>query len=212
MKINAFRISGFLLLILLTSCYSESVRYADELDIVYTNYSPDFDFATVGTYTLPERVIEVDDSDFDGEDPEFIDDEYSEAILAQIRQNMNDYGYTEVDKENDPDLVLLVSATTTTNLFYYYDWGYWNWWGYPGYGPGWGWWYPGYFPPVVTGYRSGSVLIQMTWPDGIGVNENIPVLWTAVINGLLEGSSESIAERLRNTVDQSFVQSPYLVQ
>ncbi|WP_224488971.1 DUF4136 domain-containing protein [Robertkochia flava] len=207
---------NFIVLVLLClgiiSCQRDDVTYVDELDVVYTNYSEQIEFSGLQTYSIPDKVIEIKDEDFDepGQDPEFIDDVYASVILGKIRENMDAYGWTETSKDNNPDVVVLVSVMTTTNLFYYYDWGYWNWWGYPGYGPGWGWWYPGYYPPLISGYRSGSVLIQMTYPDGIGANETIPVIWTAVINGLLEGSTNSINTRLQNTIDQSFIQSSYL--
>jgi hypothetical protein len=50
----------------------------------------------------------------------------------------------------------------------------------------------------------------MTHPKGIGANENIPVVWTSVVNGLLEGSTNSLNTRLKQTIDQAFKQSPYL--
>jgi hypothetical protein len=202
-----------LVVILISSCYPGGAEYVDELDVVYTNYDPEFDFDSQNTFSLPDSVVEIDDENFldpDGNDhPEFIDPVHGDVILAQIRQNMLDLGWLEVDKDANPDVVILPSVSTTVNLFYYYDWYYWNWW-YPGWGPGWGWWYPGYYPPAVSGYRSGSVLIQMTYPKGIGANENIPVEWTAIVNGVLEGSTSSLNARLKQTIDQAFKQSPYL--
>lgn len=63
---------------------------------------------------------------------------------------------------------------------------------------------------MVTGVRSGSVLLQMTHPDGMGGNDNIPVVWTGVFNGLLQGTQESVVQRISQTIDQAFQQSPYL--
>ncbi len=219
MKTNMKRFFSFYLspwliglAVVVSSCYPGGAEFVDELDVVYTNYNPDFDFTQQNTFSLPDSVVEIDDDDFinaNGDSPEFIDPIHGDIILAQIRKNMTDRGWTEVDKNDDPDVVLLPSVSTEINLFYYYDWGYWGWW-YPGWGPGWGWWYPGYYPPMVSGYRSGSLLIQMTYPDGTGANETIPVEWTAVVNGLLEGSTVSLNDRLKQTIDQAFEQSPYL--
>jgi hypothetical protein len=39
---------------------------------------------------------------------------------------------------------------------------------------------------------------------------NAPVLWTAGINGLLEGSATGITARITRAIDQAFAQSPYL--
>ncbi|MCM5661425.1 DUF4136 domain-containing protein [Galbibacter mesophilus] len=200
--------------LLMYSCAEDGPDYVDELDVVYTNYNDDFDFGTTTTYSLPDNVIKVDDETFpldDGDEPDFIDDEYGDVILSSIASNMDERGWQRVDKDSNPDVIILPAAMSTLNLYYYYDWGYWGWW-YPGYFPGWGWWYPGYYPPFITGYRSGTVVLQMTHPDGIGLDDNIPVIWTASINGLFEGSTTSIQERIRNTVDQAFTQSPYLTK
>jgi hypothetical protein len=43
-----------------------------------------------------------------------------------------------------------------------------------------------------------------------GINNNVPIVWDAVINGLLEGSSVSINNRIKFNIDQAFVQSSYL--
>ncbi|QLE00379.1 DUF4136 domain-containing protein [Galbibacter sp. BG1] len=215
-KMNLFRL-GYLILgsLLVLSCAEDGPDYVDELDVVYTNYNADFDFGTTNTYAIPDNVVKIDDADFplaEGEEPEFIDPVYGDVILSAIADNMNDRGWTQVDKDNNPDVIILPTAMSTLNLYYYYDWGYWGWWGYPGYGPGWGWWYPGYYPPYVSGYRSGTVVLQMTYPDGIGIDDTIPVIWTSAINGLFEGSTASIQDRIQNTVDQAFTQSPYLTK
>ncbi|MCF8715970.1 DUF4136 domain-containing protein [Joostella atrarenae] len=195
------------------SCSDDGPDYVDELDVVYTNYDSSFDFSTTTTYALPDRVIEVTgenigDTDFD-EDVDYVDPVYGDPILAGIKENMDAFGWQEVDESSNPDVIILPTAMDTVNLYYYYDWGYWGWY-YPGWGPGWGWYYPGYYPPIISGYRSGTILLQMTYPSGIGVNDNIPVLWTGAINGLLEGSTSSIQTRIENTVDQVFKQSQYL--
>ncbi|WP_335966666.1 DUF4136 domain-containing protein [Galbibacter sp. PAP.153] len=211
-KINLFHTCYWLLAcLLITGCDQDGPDYVDELDVVYTNYDDSFNFDEQLTYAVPDSIIEVDDIDFDDEliSPDFIDPIYADVILDNIVANMDNRGWQQVDKDADPDVIILAAAMQTTNLYYYYDWGYWGWW-YPGFYPDWGWWYPGYYPPVVSAYRSGTLVLQMTYPAGIGVNDNIPVVWTSAINGLLEGSTSSINDRLKNTVDQAFIQSPYL--
>jgi hypothetical protein len=125
---------------------------------------------------------------------------------------MTAYGWTKVDKNASPDVILLVSSMSTTTIYYYYDWSYWDWW-YPGWYPSWGWYYPGYlYPPYVTGYSSGSVFIQMvdhTTPipqDG----GNVPVEWNCILNGLTSGSTSEVISRIQTNTDKAFAQSPYL--
>jgi len=198
-------------LAMLAGCYPGGPEFVNELDLVYTNYDDSYDFTSRATYALPEGVIEIDDDNFPGagsDQPEFIDPEYSERILNRVRQNMNTYGYTEVDEDEDPDFVFLASAMSTTNLYYFYDPSWW-WWYYPGWGPGWGWGYPGYTPGYVTGYTSGTILLQISDPNGISGNE-VPIVWTGTMNGLLQGSDASILSRIDVAIDQAFSQSTYL--
>ncbi|MBN3583090.1 DUF4136 domain-containing protein [Algoriphagus aestuarii] len=196
------------------SCKPDGAEYVDELDIVYTNYDAGFDFNSVGTYALPDKIVKITDQFIDGnpgDEPEYLDPVYASAILASIRGNMNAAGYTEVSKDSNPDLIILPSVTQTDQLFFYYDWWYWNWF-YPGWGPGWGWWYPGYYPPQVSRVRTGTLMMQMTTLENQGDVDKIPVVWTGVVNGLLEGSATSISNRVNESINQAFDQSPYLVK
>ncbi len=42
------------------------------------------------------------------------------------------------------------------------------------------------------------------------LDEQIPSIWLGVINGLLDGSQQSTANRISQGIDQMFNQSPYL--
>jgi hypothetical protein len=200
---------------LFPGCYPNGADYTEELDLVYTNYSSDFNFKSKQTYAMPDSVIKITGEQFNDPNgsqlPQFVSSDYSTAIRETIKQNMAANGWTLVDKFSNPDVIILPSTMTTTNIYYYYDWAYWGWY-YPGYYPGWGWYYPGsYYPTYVEGYRSGSLFIQMldhttASPDG----DNISVVWNCIINGLAEGSSSSITSRLQQNINKAFSQSPYL--
>ncbi|WP_057935752.1 DUF4136 domain-containing protein [Algoriphagus resistens] len=200
---------------MLVSCTPDGAEYIDELDVVYTNYDVNNDFASYTTFAVPDKIVKISNGTVNaanGEfEPEYLSPAYTAAILASIRSNMQDAGYTEVDKSADPDLIILPTALQTDQIFFYYDWWYWNWF-YPGWGPGWGWYYPGYYPPQVSRVRTGTIMMQMTDPQNISETNQIPVVWTGVINGLLEGSENSISERINTTIDQAFEQSPYLAK
>ena len=196
----------FCMLFLFAGCYPDQPEYVEEYDTSYTNYSSDFDFSVSRTYSLPDRVILIGDQSFSDNDPEYISDIFGDVILSNLRQNLNSAGWTEVSEDNSPEVVILPSAFDETFL-YYYDFGYWGWY-YPGYFPGWGWYYPGYSPGFVSGYRVGTVLVQMTYPSEIE-NEEIPVVWVATFNGLLEGSDRGISERIDRNLDQAFSHPPF---
>lgn len=202
----------FALPLLLAGCYPNGPDYVEQLDLVVTNYDPDFSFTSTSTYSLPDKVVivsgeDIDDPDGNGE-PEYVDDATAALILSGIRDGMNGYGYTEVDETSDPDLIILPAAMQTTYLYYYYDWWYWSWYypGYPGYG--WGWYYPGYYPPYYSSYTTGTLLVSMTDPNNQKPDDNIPVVWTGVGNGLMNYGNS--AQRITDGVNQMFAQSPYL--
>ncbi|HRH69463.1 MAG TPA: DUF4136 domain-containing protein [Flavobacteriales bacterium] len=194
---------------LLSGCYPGGPEYIDEYDLVYTDYSSTVDFKAKNTYSLPDSVIKLSGDLVEGERPEMVSPVYANEILGKIRDNMNSYGWTEVDATESPDVVILPSAIVVTNTTVYYPGYYWGWY-YPYYG--YGWYYPGYYPPTVTSYTTGSLFIQMTNPNEPGATDNIPVEWIAVFNGLLEGSTSGLVTRIDRAVDQAFKQSPYLKQ
>jgi len=196
---------GLLLIATAMGCYPDQPEFVEEYDVAYSNYDSDFNFSTSFTYSLPDQVILVDDEIFNDDEPEYLDDVFADAILSNVRSNLNAKGWTEVDEANDPDIVVLPSAFDETFL-YTYNPGYWGWY-YPGYFPGWGWYYP-YTPSYVGGYTTGTVLLQMTVPSEI-LNEEVPVVWVAAFNGLLQGSDSYIAERIDSNLDQVFTHPPF---
>lgn len=194
-----------LALLLLMGCYPDQPEFVEEYDVVYTNYSPDFNFNNSYTFSLPDAVLKLDDNRNPDAPPEFIDDTFGDVILENIRQNLTALGWTEVDEDADPQIVILASAFDTQFL-YFYNPGYWCWY-YPWYcGPGWG--YPGYAPGYVSGYTTGTVLVQMTQEEDLSDDE-IPVVWTGSLNGLLQGSDANIIGRIDQNLDQAFSQPPF---
>lgn len=195
-----------LFVILLAGCYPQGPDFVDELDAVYTNYDPSFNFDQAYTYSLPDGVLDINDSDLDPPgQPAYIDSKFGNAILDEIRANLDGMGWTEVDIDNQPELIILAAAFTVTNI--YYDPG---WWGgyYPGWGPGWGWGYPGYGPGYVSGYTTGTAIIQMTDPNNI-VEDEVPVRWLSAFNGMVSGSDSYIISRIESNIDQAFEHSPF---
>ncbi|EAZ79751.1 DUF4136 domain-containing protein [Algoriphagus machipongonensis] len=215
MKRKLYQLTAILLLGALSlSCKPDGAEYVDELDIVYTNYDASFDFNSQTTYSLPNKVVLITDDFIDlnpGDEPDYLDPVAAGYILSAIRLNMNEKGYTEIPSGNSPDLIILPTVAQTDQIYFYYDWWYWNWF-YPGWGPGWGWYYPGYYPPQVSRVRTGTLMMQMTAPNQEIVADKIPVIWTGLVNGLLEGSAGSIKNRVDASIDQAFEQSPYLAK
>lgn len=192
--------------VLLSGCYPKGPEYIEEYDLVYTDYSPDYDFKARHTYALPDSVVQLTGNLIEGERPDMLSPVYANEILGKIKDNMNKNGWTEVEIGQDPDVLVLPStvSTTTVNVWYDYYWG----WYYPYYG--YGWYYPGYYPPTVSSYTTGSVLIQMVDPGDISGTEKMGVEWLCIVNGLMEGSTSGLITRIDKSIDQAFTQSPYL--
>jgi len=193
----------------LWSCKPRGAEYIDELDLVYTNYDANFDYKSRATFSLPDSIIKITgDGISDSSKVQFIDNTYAGPILASIRSNMISRGWKEVKKSENPDVLLLPSVSTTTNIYYTYNYGYYWGWYYPYYPYG-GWYYP-YYPSTVSGYRTGSLFVQMTSPKTPTPTGQLPVVWSAIFNGMLEGGTSYVTSRVQSSINQAFTQSPYL--
>jgi hypothetical protein len=212
MRIRLLLSTGSIMLLAFFGCYPKGAEYISDLDLVYTHYTTDFDFSQKKTYAIPDSIPKITGQDISSPDekPEYLSPTYATPIITQLKQSMSDYGWTLVDKTASPDVILLVSSTVTTYVYYYYDWDYWGWW-YPGWNAGWGWYYPGYYPGYVSAYRAGSIFIQMTDNSSVTPETgNVPVVWDCILNGLVEGSTSSIISRIKTSINTAFTQSPYL--
>ena len=187
----------------LWGCYLEGPEYTEELDLIYTNYDARYNFASKGTYALPDKIVKITGNPT--APPEYLKDIYGIPILAQIDANMTALGWTKVDVNDvpGPDVQLMPAAWTTTTLVGGYWGGYYCWW-YPYYCGG-GWYYP-YVP--VTSYSTGTMVMTMVDPNAESTDDSKLVIWSSAMNGLLSGTYE--INRLKQGIDQAFAQSPYL--
>jgi len=201
----------FALMLTLAGCIPSGPDYISDYDVVYANHDPKFDFSAVHTYLMPDSVMHEIGS---GQNE---DHTYDAAILSALETNLNALGWTRLAETGEPaDVVILPRVSQQTygscaSYCWYCYWGYWPGWGYypPAWGPGWGWGYP---PGMVcTSYNTGTLAVSMTAP-GKAENNTLPIVWVGILNGLLEGSSASIGQRITTNINQMFVQSPYLGQ
>jgi len=192
------KIAFYIIIIgMMAGCYPQGPEYYEDLDLVYTNYEETFDFASKGTYSMPDKIVKVTDDLKDGEDPEFVKEPYNTQILTKIEANMTALGWTRVEDPAAADVVLFPAVLINTTIYYWYD--YWCW--YNPYYCGWGWGYPS-----VSTTTSGTLVMTLV-ADGSDYIEPTRV-WTALANGLLSGSLNM--NRVNKGIDQAFKQSPYL--
>ena len=194
---------------LVVSCYPEGADNVEDYDVAMTTYDKSADFSTFSTFSMPDSIVY-----FSNDKNTTIDHQFDDAILQVVRNNFVNLGYqemanpTETDK---PNFVVMVSGFSNVNYGYFINNWYNNWnWYWTGWWPGWG--YDPYYPwaPIsVYSYRTGSIVVEMvsTTPRA---DDKIPVLWTGIADGLLQGSTASIQSRVTKELNQWFNQSPYL--
>jgi hypothetical protein len=203
MKLKFFSFAVLGLMVILFGCYPAGPEYVEELDIAYTNHDKDYNFVSVGTYSMPDKVVKITGKE--NAPPEYVKDIYAFPILAQIDANMQKLGWSKVAANSTEDIQLLPAAWESTTILYGGYWGGYYCWYYPYYCGGYGWYYP--YSAVYT-YTTGTLVMTMTDLTQPSTDGNRRVVWTGAINGLLSGAYD--AGRVNKGIDQTFTQSPYL--
>ena len=179
--------------------------------LVFTNYDGKADFNRFTRYYMPDSVMVIGDT----KDPEYWTGSKAADILKAYEDNMQACGYVRTDDKSEADVGLQISYVQSVAYFVDYRNPYW-WNEYPGYWlPGywgdWGYWYYPY--PVVYSYSVGSLLTEMVdLSTSPSADRKLTVVWNSFLSGLLSGSDAFNMELTVRAINQSFVQSPYLVR
>ena len=179
--------------------------------LVFTNYDGKADFNRFTRYYMPDSVMVIGDT----KDPEYWTGSKAADILKAYEDNMQACGYVRTDDKSEADVGLQISYVQSVADFVDYRNPYW-WNEYPGYWlPGywgdWGYWYYPY--PVVYSYSVGSLLTEMVdLSTSPSADRKLTVVWNSFLSGLLSGSDAFNMELTVRAINQSFVQSPYLVR
>ena len=179
--------------------------------LVFTNYDGKADFNRFTRYYMPDSVMVIGDT----KDPEYWTGSKAADILKAYEDNMQACGYVRTDDKSEADVGLQISYVQSVAYFVDYRNPYW-WNEYPGYWlPGywgdWGYWYYPY--PVVYSYSVGSLLPEMVaLSTSPSADRKLTVVWNSFLSGLLSGSDAFNMELTVRAINQSFVQSPYLVR
>ena len=179
--------------------------------LVFTNYDGKADFNRFTRYYMPDSVMVIGDT----KDPEYWTGSKAADILKAYEDNMQACGYVRTDDKSEADVGLQISYVQSVAYFVDYRNPYW-WNEYPGYWlPGywgdWGYWYYPY--PVVYSYSVGSLLTEMVdLSTSPSADRKLTVVWNSFLSGLLSGSDAFNMELTVRALNQSFVQSPYLVR
>lgn len=206
------------LIYVLTGCYPNKIDYVDEYDLAATVHDEEADFSVFTTFSLIDTIVHVTE---DGEEDPNLDRSNDRFILNELRSNMLDMGYSEIESpdsiDNRPDLLLTVSALSA-DFYYYYSWYpyYWGWypyWPYSYSGSYYWWGYPGWGYPTYGGsYSVGTLVVDMWDTQADPEEDRSGLVWTGVVDGLLSGTTTQSQARLDKQINQLFIQSPYLQQ
>ena len=108
--------------LMLWGCYPAGPDYVEDLDVVYTTFDDEYNFAGQSTYAMPDKI--VIDVDIDNGDTTFVymKDAFAAPLLAAIDQEMSKYGWQKITPtlSNRPDVVITPAAIKSTTYFYSY--------------------------------------------------------------------------------------------
>lgn len=193
------------LALFMSSCYPEGADTIEDYDVAITNYDKGADFSSFSTFAIPDTIVY-----FANDKNAKLNHQFDEQIIQVVTDNFIKRGYSKVENPETASFIVTVSAFSNVNYSYYIDNWYnnWNWY--------WGWWpggafnpyYP-WYPVSVYAYQSGSVVIDMISTTARSDNK-VNVIWSGIADGLLQGTQQSIINRVNTQLNQCFIQSPYL--
>jgi len=203
-------ISAFLLaaaVFSLAGCSKDPLKNltGDENIVYITHRDSTTVFNSFSTFSISDSVAVIENNQLTGKAITGFD----QQLLAAFVTNMQQYGYTLVDKNNNPDLVINISRVYNdyTGLINYSDYyggyyGYYDpyYWGYPGYSY--------YFPPLYGIYTitDGGIQADMFDAKNAASSNQLKLVW----NGLIQGAGTFSSSYIPVNVKSLFDQSPYL--
>lgn len=199
------------LALLATACHKEpSPQDSDNEYLVYTSPSKDITFTSYQTFDLADSLLIIGQSD----KPVYSQSDNALALIQQVRVNMEKLGYIYTPDNPDADLGIQMTYIIKTERYVkYYNDPYW-WLDYPGYWPSgyWGNWTGWYYPyPVTYTYTTNALITDMVdlTPARDG-STPLKIVWSCYIGGPAGYSVQNDVDRMKESINQAFAQSPYL--
>jgi hypothetical protein len=202
-----------LVLLVAASCQKEpSSQDIDNEYLVYTAPSKDVDLSKYMTFDIADSVLVIGQSD----KPYYSKSNNALALIQQYRINMEKRGFIYTPSEPSAQLgVQLTYVEKTERFVRYYSDPYW-WLDYPGYWPSnyWGNWTGWYYPyPVSYTYTTNALItdiVDLTPVVSADDSKPLTIVWSSYIGGPASASLSYDVQRMKESIDQAFVQSPYL--
>jgi hypothetical protein len=189
--------------VLLGSCSKDPVKNlsSEESRIYITNHDSTTNFSSFKTFSISDSVAIISNDKL----REKTRDEFDTQLITAFANAMKQRGYTQVSKDQSPDLAINVNNIINTYTGYvdygnYYNdyYGYWDpyYWGYPGYG---------YYGSYIGTYQvnEGVISIDMFNLKDAANSGKIKAVWNGVIRGSGIFQSGSINTGVQALFDQS---------
>ena len=198
---------------LLAACHKEPYpQDGDNQYLVYTSPGKDVNFTQFQTFDIADSLLVIGQSD----KPMYSQSNNALALIQAFRTNMEKRGFIYTPSDPDADLgIQLTYVIKTERYVQYYDDPYW-WLDYPGYWPSnyWGNWTGWYYPyPVSYTYTTNALItdiVDLTPVVSADDSKPLTIVWSSYIGGPASASLSYDVQRMKESIDQAFVQSPYL--
>ena len=177
--------------------------------LVYTSPSKNVTFADYQTFDVMDSVLVIGQKD----KPYYSQSDNALALIQAFRVNMEKLGYIYTPSNPDTQLGIQLTYVERTERFVqYYDDPYW-WLDYPGYWPAgyWGNWTGWYYPyPVTYTYTTNALITDMVDLTSENPEGKLEIVWSCYIGGAASYSIRNDVNRMKESINQAFVQSPDL--
>lgn len=188
----------------------DDVKLLDEF-VVQTSFDDGADFGSYETFSLATDTIGFISNSTSDTILVASQSSLVRPILAEVKANMLERGYVQVDKTENPDLRLNVFIVNNIDFFQQvvYPGNYYPYYGYGGYGYGYGSSYYYNYPYVQT-YTSdtGALVIEMIDMVNRTIDNQVRVIWTAYMGDIVNAVNRE--QQSVEGIDQAFVQSNYI--
>ena len=192
---------------LASGCVKDPIKNInqDESRLYITHRDSTTQFSSFSTFSVADSVAVIENNQLSEKSVNSFDQQLISTMVSMMRQR----GYTLVDKNSDPDIVINISRVYNdySGLINYADYygsyyGYYDpyYWGYAG--------YDYYFPPIYGTYaiRDGGINIDMFDAKDAASTNQLRLIW----NGLIRGSGTFSQTNIENNIAALFGQSAYI--
>ncbi|HTE28410.1 DUF4136 domain-containing protein [Flavitalea sp.] len=180
--------------------------------VVQTKYDTSASFGSYKTFAIRDTITVATENPKDS----VWYDADAQSIINEVASQMKAAGYTQVaaGQKGGADLGIQLVGIRNKTVFGVTP-GYW--WGFPGYGDPyyWGGYYGySYWSPYWYSYsiKTGSLIVEIADLKNAITDQKLNIVWTGIGSGQIGNSKSFILDQCIKTVDQAFLQSPYLNQ